>query len=153
MSSSCTEEDAIRELCIRIQNRFSHNDIRDIYRIITINITSLYNVCMGSMLTIHMVGQSFIPTVYMFQSVFRKSSECITIKRGNRRVVFPRSVGIVLFHNLSPIKITSPVVNVGVRSRVVSYLPGRVRKSDTVSRRPLPRMSTEYHVVSPCDSR
>ncbi len=29
-----TEEDAIRELSIRIQHRFSHDDIRDIYRII-----------------------------------------------------------------------------------------------------------------------
>ena len=29
-----SEEDAIRELTARIQNRFSHDDIRDIYRII-----------------------------------------------------------------------------------------------------------------------
>jgi hypothetical protein len=33
-ASHTTEEDAIRELGKRIQHRFSHDDIRDIYRII-----------------------------------------------------------------------------------------------------------------------
>lgn len=99
-----TEEDAICELNARIQRRFSHDDIRDIYRIIhfliiTINSTSLYNVYISIMPLIRTVGPLFTPTVPMSRSIFMKSNEHYTIKRRNMRGAIPLSVGIVSFHS------------------------------------------------------
>ncbi len=135
--------------------------------IITINIISSCSACIGIMFLIHIVEQWFTPTVLMSRSVFKKSNEHSTTKRGKRKSVILRSVGIVSFHSflfpiscsfqtlsLTPTFIPDPVINAYVHSRVVPYLYWPVLLQDTVVITSLPRISTECPVdfASPHDN-